>query len=83
MLNRAKVAYAKSWKDKEGLIGRKEKTYESQVRYIEKLIMDNAKHHVNETRVVAKGLHEDVGTFFKKKGFIVWENSEVLVIKIY
>lgn len=54
---------------------------ERQYAQMKRLLMDNAKKHVNYIRMVTTTVHPKTIQRFREEGFIVWENSETTLIK--
>lgn len=54
----------------------------AQVKQVTRYLIKNAKKGVDEVRLDYNTVHPDVVSTFVAEGFIVWANSEVVVIKI-
>lgn len=44
------------------------------------MLKENAKHGINQVRLVTSTLHPKLAEKFRSEGFIVWENSESVLI---
>lgn len=68
--------------DKKTMSKRGEALRASQIKAITKRLKKNAKRGISEVRIDSSEVYPETIDYFEEEGFIVWANSQVVVIVI-